>query len=266
MRELSLDESRKIMIDMLEEIDEYCRNNNIQYFLTGGTLLGAIRHNGFIPWDDDIDIALKRNDYEKLINDFKSSSGNVEILCYKNKKNYIWPAAKVVNNKTVLIENGIEKAKIGIFLDMFPLDYINGDYEFAKSFVRKVLMWKNILTLKYLKISNRRPLYKNIIIIVSKLFYLIPDKLIIKKIDSLSQTYAGQHESKYLCNFSGAWGVREIVKSEAFDKSIDHVFENRIFKIPYEYDYILQKIYGNYMELPPEEKRASTHSFKVYCK
>ena len=266
MVEITIDESKKMMLSMLEEIDSFCRDNNIPYYLTGGTLLGAVRHNGFIPWDDDIDIALKRKDYERLLQEFKSRSGDVEILDYKNKKNFIWPAAKIVNNKTVLIESGIKKAAIGLYLDMFPLDNVPGDYEEAKAFVGKVARWKNALTLKYMQVSRKRKLIKNIVVVLAKTLYVIPDKVFLGRIESISRKYENDSDCNYLCNLSGAWGVKEIVDKKDFEGIENHLFERKNFWIPSGYDDLLRSLYGDYMQLPPVEKRVSTHTSKIYRK
>lgn len=264
MVEITIDESKKMMLSMLEDIDAFCRKNGIPYYLANGTLLGAIRHSGFIPWDDDIDIALKRKDYERLLKDFRSQSGDLEIIDYRNKKNYIWPAAKIINNKTVLIESGIKKAAIGLYLDLFPLDNVPGNYEEAKAIVGKVAKWKNALTLKYMQVSKNRNLLKNIVVIISKLLYAIPDSLIIKRIDSISRRYENKNDCNYLCNFSSAWGIKELVDKKVYEGTEIHLFEGKEFCIPSGYDELLHSLYGDYMKLPPVEKRISTHTFKVY--
>ena len=266
MVELGVDERKKMMLEMLEEIDSFCREKGIIYYLTGGTLLGAIRHNGYIPWDDDIDIALKRPDYERLYKEFNSKSGNVEIVDYRNRKHYIWPSAKIINNKTVLIENDVKKAEIGLCLDMFPLDKICGSYDHAKQFVKKVWRWRYILGLKYMKVSNKRSLPKNIVVVLSKVFYLLPDKLIIKRIEKLSRKEEDMDDYTYLCNFAGAWGTREIIDQTVYSEVMDHVFEKKLFLIPKGYDQMLRTVYGDYMQFPPEEKRVSTHTAVVYLK
>ena len=264
MKEISIIEKRQLLIDILNEIDEFCQENNITYFLTYGTLLGAIRHNGFIPWDDDLDICLLRDDYEKLLKEFSSESGYIEIINYLNKKNYIWPHAKIIHNKTISIENNIYKAAIGVHIDMFPLDSISGSFQEAEIHVNKVLRWRNILTIKYLKISKYRVFYKNIAIILSKLLFIIPDRIIIRKIENMSKKFKDCENTDYLCSFFGAYGVREISQFRNFKSVIFHSFEGKDYCIPVGFDDYLSTIYGDYMTLPPKEKRYSTHSLKEY--
>lgn len=266
MEKLGTDECKRIMIEMLEEIDSFCIEHEITYYLTGGTLLGAIRHDGFIPWDDDIDIALLRDDYERLLKEFNSSSGDVAIIDFRNRKNYIWPSAKAINKKTVLIENGNKKAAIGVYLDVFPLDDVPSDLSIATKYVKRVNRWKKMLMLKHLNVTKERKIIKNIFVILAKCLYIIPDYLIISRIDTLSKKYNKKNNCGYVCNFAGAWGTKEIVKKHVFDKAIKHVFEYKEFPIPIGYHELLSGLYGDYMKLPPIEKRVTTHKPLVYKK
>ena len=265
MKEISLDEKKGIMLDMLSEIDLFCRENNIIYFLTGGTLLGAIRHNGYIPWDDDIDICLLRKDYDRLLAEFKSSSGNVEIRSLANTKGYIWPAAKAVDNRTVMLENGRQVKGVGVNIDIFPMDNVNGDYECVKNRVLKIKRIKDALTLKYLKLEKRRSFLKNAVIVFGRILYLVPTSWFIKKIDILSRESEGE-ETDYVCCFAGAWGIKEITKAEYFSSVQRHKFENGEFNVPIGFHEYLTDVYGDYMTPPPPEKQITHHASVVYWK
>lgn len=264
MKKISLIEKKKLMLSMLEELDEFCQKNNINYFLTGGTLLGAIRHNGYIPWDDDIDIALLREDYERLLSEFVSKTGYVEIINHRNKKNYIWPFAKMIHKKTLLIDNALHKSAIGVYIDIFPLDYIDASYENAKKQVKRAGRWRRLLAIKHLEVSNKRAYIKNIVIVFARIFNIIPDRVLIEKIEKISRKYENKSESEFVCNFMGAYDVREIVERKDFDSAIKHVFEDKMFKIPIGYDDVLSRTYGDYMTLPPMEKRVGHHDTKEY--
>ncbi len=265
-REISQGEKQQVMLEIMDEIHDFCISNNISYYLVGGTLLGAVRHHGFIPWDDDMDIGLLRKDYEYLLENFRSKSGNIEILNYRNMDHYIWPSAKAIHKKTTLIELGREKSEIGVYIDVFPIDYIDVDsYEDAKKIVKKSNRWKNYLTLKYLRIDRNRSLAKNIIVIIGKLLYFIPDSYLIKKVNSYGkQNYSGSE--KYVCNFTGAWGLREIAKASDFAETVKGQFEGRNYLLPRGFDDYLRTVYGDYMVLPPVEKRVTHHSNKAFWK
>lgn len=262
--QISLSEKKLIMLEMLDEIDRFCRENNLTYFLVGGTLLGAIRHKGYIPWDDDIDIGLPREDYNKLIKYFVSLSGNVDIINVYNYHRYRWANTKAVDNRTKLIESDDEKSAIGVFIDIFPFDGIRGDFCRVKNEVVKLSAWKHLLVLKHLKINHRRSKLKNLLIIIGKVIGIIPDKWIIKKIDSIEKKSQPFLDCEYICNFYGAWGIREITKASNFIYTTDADFEGRKYKIPLGYDDYLKTVYGDYMELPPEEKRITHHQSQSY--
>lgn len=262
---ISLEEKKKILLDILVEIDQFCKENNIRYFLTGGTLLGAIRHNGFIPWDDDIDICLFRDDYEKLVSSFKSATGNVDIINRKNQKNYRWSFAKAIDNRTVLIELNKKKYKTGVFIDIFPLDNVPGEIEDAKKYVKKAWFWKDTLTIKHLRVEKGRSFLKNAAIVFAKLLYLIPDKCLIKKVEKASTKYKDK-DCKYICNFSGAWKLREITEKKNFAIAISHKFEDYEFSIPEGFHEYLSGVYKDYMTPPPKEKQITHHDSVEYWK
>lgn len=264
MKKINLEEKKEILLNILIEIDSFCKKNDIKYFLVGGTLLGAIRHKGFIPWDDDIDIALKRNDYEKLLNSFISETGNVKIINRKNYKHYIYSHAKAIDNRTLLYENGSKKS-IGIYVDIFPMDNVNGTYEEALKYVKKKWIWKDFLTLKYLRINKNRSFIKNLLVVFGKILYLIPTSFIIRKIEKISKS-SNDNVTKYCCNFSGAWKTKELTENDYFESLINYEFEKHYFTIPKKYDEYLKGVYGNYMELPPLEKQVSHHDAVEYWK
>lgn len=265
-REISEAEKKQVILEIMDELHDFCVKNNISYYLVGGTLLGAVRHHGFIPWDDDMDIGLLRKDYDYLLENFKSKTGKIKIIHYKNMNHYTWPSAKAIHNNTILIESGREKSKIGIFVDIFPFDFIDEeDYEKAKGIVKKSNRRKNMLTLKHLHIDCHRSLAKNILIVIGKILYIIPDSYLIKKINSYGkQNYTGFE--KYICNFSGAWGLRELAKASDFKKTIPARFEGREYLIPDGFEDYLKTVYGDYMTPPPVEKRVTHHSNKAFWK
>ncbi len=266
MKELSLPEIKELQLEIMDEIDAFCSANGLKYFLAGGTLLGAIRHNGFIPWDDDIDIALPREDYDKLVSSFASSTGNISLISADTKKKYGWTHAKAIHNKTELVENTNKRCKIGVFIDVFPLDKVEGTREDGINKIHRTSRWKNILTLKHLRVDKKRSFAKNAVVICGKLLNLIPDKCLIKQIEMLSKADKNAVNPEYLCNFSGAWGERELVKAEDFSVSVKHKFEDREYCIPAGYDSYLSTVYGDYMTPPPPEKQKSHHDYVAYRK
>ncbi len=263
-KEIDLKDIKILMLEMLDEIDEFCRNLDIKYFLVGGSLLGAIRHNGFIPWDDDIDIGMPRKDYEKFIQTFTSETGVTKIVGFNNTKNYIWPFAKAIHTKTILIEKGCEKCPIGVYIDIFPIDKIEGTYEDACKRVAKVQKYKKLLTLKHLSISKKRSFLKNLVIFFGKGLNIVSDKYLIKKINNIISIDRDSQNTEYMCNFVGAWGGKEIMPAECFSETDRRSFENREYNILKNYDEYLKILYGDYMTVPPLDKQISHHSYSAY--
>ena len=118
-----IQELRGVQLGILDDIHAFCVDNGIRYFLACGTLIGAVRHKGYIPWDDDIDLYMPRDDYERFINEFKSVSGNCRVLDPKKEKHYYYTYAKVVDKRTLLVEPEADGYRIGVYVDVFPVDY-----------------------------------------------------------------------------------------------------------------------------------------------
>ena len=137
MKEISLNELRKIQIDILDKVHNFCIQNNITYFLSSGTLLGAIRHGGYIPWDDDIDLYMPRESYERFINIYKDDSHDTRVITLYNNKEYYYPFAKVEDTNSIVIENVPEKFNIGINIDIFPIDGVPNNLICRKFFFMK---------------------------------------------------------------------------------------------------------------------------------
>ena len=125
-RKLSLDEQRKIQIEGLIYLKSICQKYDLKYYLASGTLLGAVKYQGFIPWDDDIDVFLIRDDYERLLKilETEDNADFMVLTCY-NTKDYYYPYAKLVNKHTKVIDNARNIKKLGVFIDVFPLDYLD---------------------------------------------------------------------------------------------------------------------------------------------
>lgn len=262
--EIDLNDIKLLMLEMLDEIDAFCTKENLKYSLVGGSMLGAIRHNGFIPWDDDIDIGMPRADYEKFVTSFTSKTGVTKIVDYQNTRNYAWPFAKAIHMETRLIENGCERCQIGVYIDIFPIDSAEGVYDDVCKKVKKVKLYKDALTLKHLKVEKRRTLWKNATIILAKALYLISDAYFIKAINKISSKSETSQSCKYVCNFMGAWGKKEIVEADCFENIVRHCFEDREYCILEHYDKYLTSVYGDYMTPPPLEKQISHHTYVAY--
>ena len=261
-------ELREIQMDILSYIDQVCRDYKIKYSISYGTLLGAIRHKGYIPWDDDIDIMLTRDEYDRLIQVMTDlyNNGNTRYRLLTNNidREFCYPFAKVVDEDTLMIEDAKGKKDFGVYVDVFPIDSIpdaNTD-----KMIRKIRLLYNILVMKSLMINKQRSLIKNIIIIFSQILLLpISNNFIINKIDVIARQSNRCKESKMACLVWG-YGKKEIVPSFIHEQYIDIQFEDRVYMSIKDYHIYLTNLYGDYMKLPPIEKRVSTHTFQAFWK
>lgn len=270
MREITTYELKTILVDMLVDIDEFCAANNIKYFLAYGTLLGAVRHQGFIPWDDDIDIMMPRPDYERFVSCFNKCShrNDIAVIDYRMEKEYYLPYAKIINKRTEVAEEVRSSLHLGVYIDVFPLDIMPNDMIAARKEFKSLSLYRNLLDLKNMITRRDRFFLKNLIIILGNAFLKIISKShIITMIDKRARKNEGHGNPQLLANtVLGVYGEREIMSSEWLKKGVKAIFENHEFMIPGEYHQILTQLYGDYMKLPPVEKRISHHSFNAYWK
>ena len=268
MKEIGLEELKRIQLDILQALHDFCLENNIKYSLGCGTMLGAVRHKGYIPWDDDIDVYLMREDYEKLVLAFPTAyKGDYELISLERDSSWGRAYAKAYNNKTVLIEATTEKKRIGIGIDVYAIDYVPDDEKEWLRYNKKRLFYQRVFSLKSMIVNGSRSVTKNIIIVLSHIL-LFPFSL--RRIAGFINRYAQKNNTckhAYACEcVQGVITGKKRFKAVDFDEVIDWPFEGRIFKIMKGYDDYLANAYGDYMTPPPPEKRVSTHESEAYWK
>lgn len=255
MDEYDISKLRHIELDMLLCIDSITKKLGIKYFLVGGSLLGAIRHQGFIPWDDDIDVGMLRHDYNRFIQEAqKMLPPYYFIQTNETDKEYYLTFAKLRDSRTTFVESSSANKNInhGVYIDIFPFDFYHKHSFMLKLVIRLAL--KRIRREYNFKKSHRSIKYK----VASMLSLLIfPSASYASKI--LNKIYSHLGKGEYRVNYSGAWGEREIVKSEIFDNFDFYNFEGHLFRGPKDADSYLKHIYGNYMQLPPKDKQIPHH-------
>jgi len=263
------DQYKQMLVPILGDIDKYCEAHKIRYCLEGGSLIGVVRHKGFIPWDDDIDIMMPRVDYEKFINGYHSENDRYYVISAENNKNYYLPFAKVCDRNTVLLEDMNKPYPIGAFVDVFPFDYFPSLKEAEKMYA-SMRKYYSILLIKNLKWNENRRLIKNCLLYLGKIVFVFRNRNdLAKKITRISSIYSEPDtgaEGYYAPAVFPIYGGRNILPVAWFEKLIKAEFEDIHVCIPQEYDQILTRIYGNYMQLPPESERVSTHGFDVWIK
>lgn len=249
---------QRIEVDILDEIDRICRTNNIRYCLVGGTLLGAVRHRGFIPWDDDLDVAMPRSDYEKFVNVCKSQlSDDYYIHCIDSDPKYWLPFIKVRKKYTIFEEKNTAGlgCQTGIYVDIFPLDDAKEVDSISKRIITRFI--KEISTIYLYKIGfykkydcsfMRRVLY-SILSVVSTRTLQKQQTRLMKHYNCKSADYYVNYGSNYDT-------IKQTMSKKVYEPFKEVIFEGKLYYAPNDTDYFLKRLYGNnYMELPPEEKR-----------
>ncbi|MGN0048190.1 MAG: phosphorylcholine transferase LicD [Bacteroides sp.] len=255
-----LEELKSIQLDVMQCVHDFCVENNIRYFLCGGTLIGAIRHDGYIPWDDDIDIYMPRPDYDKFMELFNQSNSVYRFVDFNVEEDYNLPFGKVYDTRTIMDEYMYKTESFGVYIDVFPIDGIS-----SITGIRKNMFLRKMLNTKKAKLGKTRSFFRNFIMNLGKLVLLpFSARCIVKQIDKNSRKVRYGLTNK-VAVFYG-YGTREINDYSNYSKAIKHKFEDREFYIPIGYDNYLHSVYGDYMQLPPENKRVSHHSYTAWWK
>lgn len=246
-----------VQLEILDEVVRVCEKNNISYQLAGGTLLGAVRHKGFIPWDDDIDLTMVRDDYDKFIEVAKKDlDGKYYLQCYETEDCY-FPFVKIRKKGTVFDEKELTHldCEKGIFIDIFPLEKINNPNSVVLNI--KAILIKNIWDTIFVKKGIYRSYKETKHPIFCFCLSLFPYK-ILKNFQIWLMKSSNKKDSKYLCALCGAYHYKkDIHKYSEMMPTSKIKFEGKeytTFKNP---DYYLSNLYGNYMKLPPKDKRVN---------
>ena len=261
-----VEEIRKILLDLACEVKKICEENNLRYYLSGGTLLGAVRHKGFIPWDDDIDMHMPRPDYEKFIEIYYKVGGKNVLHAQELNDRYQYSYIKLAARNTVLYEkeahSGVE---MGVYLDIFPIDGLGNGTEDAHKVFKKIKTPINLLmSYRVDKFRKDVPFYKNVLVIgASIVAHLFGVKALSKKITTLAKTY-DYDTSEYVGSFIDEVGDKRIYSKELYKGKCELDFEGIKFSVPSGYKTILEMFYGDYMKLPPKEKQVLTHGYDAY--
>lgn len=257
---INRDDLRTLQMDILDYIKNICEKYDIKYYLFYGTLLGSIRHGGYIPWDDDIDIALMRKDYDKLLKILKENKNDKYDTISMINDNCFFPYAKVINTTTILVDN-IKTINniIGVYVDIFPIDNVKNN-KFVTYIQNLVLIaLKNMSALNkfdyYQRISLKNSI-ANILILLSKKIGIKKLKILMYKI----QTLFNNKYTKYIGIIPTINIKKEIFERKWFESSVECKFENRKYPVPKKYNLVLEKLYGQYMKMPPISERRTVHN------
>lgn len=257
--ELTLAEIRAIEFDILKHFKLFCEQQGLRYYLSNGTLLGAVKYGGFIPWDDDIDVFVPREDYDKLLELYQNND-KYKLFSYEREPSYRFTFAKLCDITTIKEENNIDNGvQLGVDIDIFPLDSCTSHMLLSKV-QRKIKIYQAGCVLSKFVSSQGRAIYKRCIIGYCKMrkyhyFHKALTK-IVEKEKALGESYKG-------CLMWPIYGKREIVSADVFADTIEVNFEGERFSAPIGYDVYLRSLYGDYEQEPPKDKQKTHHGFRA---
>ena len=257
----TIDEIQKDLLQISLSFREICDRHNIPYVMLGGTMLGAVRHHGFIPWDDDMDFAVPRKHYDRLIKLLDNELPKIyKCLTYDICEQIKYPFFKIEDTRTCIDDPRLKcslEEKVGLNIDVFPLDVCD-----VKSWrIKWIYVLLRLQTLLFVE-STSPSFFKQIVRIILRTLVPVSKNYLLKKMDLLLKKSV---KGDYVGNIFGRWKRKEVFKSDIYNSICNYTFEGVSFKGVKDYHTYLTQIYGDYMKLPPESKRVS-HVNNVYLR
>lgn len=264
MKQLGIEQVHQRLLNIASIVDEICERHNIPLFMISGTMLGAIRHKGFIPWDDDMDFAVRYDDYDKMILILREElPKDYCCLTYDQSKTYQIPWVKIEDKKTLFIDNSLylENDKMpGLTIDIFPL--VSCEKELSGKVINRIQRWIRIKRFVYGRKDKTGIKTQDLIKKIAKAIFPVSSKSITRIIMQLTDTI--QPGDNYIIPMDPNYS-NKYFQQNWFSPLTKYRFENQSFYGPREYNHYLTLLYKDYMKLPPEEKRR-VHGNDVYLK
>ena len=266
---LSMEEVQKVSLEILKIVSHICETHNFRYTLAFGTLIGAIRHKGFIPWDDDIDILMPRPDYEKLIKYIiEHPIENLKVFNWKYTKGYIYGISRVCDMRYRIYEQNNIDCNLGVFIDIYPVDGLANTYSDAKKAFDRSARYRDELFMSVVKKYRDFKwveLFNNPHSALAKIRRrLMGVSYYQKKLENEVTKY-NFDDYEYVGVPNWNW-ARIVFKRDWFNELVKVPFEDSEFYITKYYDDMLKEEYGNYMQLPPESQRVYHHGYLAYIR
>ena len=255
MRELKLEEIQGILLDIMTDIDSFCRENNIRYIISSGTLLGAVRHKGFIPWDDDADMFMPREDFDRFVKIYKGRKYHLLYNTRNEKEFFAASYAKISDPGTANAAEKKSKCRYGVNVDIFPLDSVPEDPKLRHSYMHQVMRLHNRLYFR-----QKRFLGSNYIRTIPVFLHSVDWWW--NKVDSL--VHKGKYnDSPLIAHIVGTCNYRTVFPKTWLDNLKDIEFAGRSFRTVADTDSYLTMVYGDYMT-PPALKDRNGHRYRMF--
>lgn len=251
-----------VLAEMFAWFHQFCQENHLRYYILGGTMLGAVRHQGFIPWDDDVDVGMPRADFQRMEQLLRESPNDIYVLETPNseKPDFFYTFGKLYDTRTTLVENTRVPVKRGVYLDIFPLDGAGDSREEGLKLFAPIKRRMELLLAMTTGIRKGRKFYKNAGIIALRCipWWVLDPKNLLHDI----QRRCARKDfdcCAWISNYSGAYWEKEIMPRAVFGEPTEYIFENmRVYGVR-DYEAYLTSLYGDWRQLPPVEKRVSHH-------
>ncbi len=267
LREVYIEEQKQLILDILLDFDRLCKTQGIKYTLAYGTLLGAVRHKGFIPWDDDIDVIVTREDYKKL-NMIANAhlEPHHQFICVENNKGFSAPLGKIIDNTTILEQQGhfSDRVDLGVYIDIFVYDWIPNKINKRRKVLSKAVLLQKIWSF----CGNNYGEHSAMVVVMRKMLNKTP---LARIVSIYTNRWAQRTTSDRQIMAALVFGLpkhreKNVMSFDDFQDQIQYTFEGYKFNGVRKADEYLKQWYGNYMELPPIESQVSNHSFRVFKK
>ena len=270
MKEVTFEESRKIQLDILLFFDDFCKQNKLHYSLGEGSLIGAVRHKGFIPWDDDIDLLMPRKDYDKFINIY---NGKYRLISLKTEKRWWSCYSRLTDERTIVEWNNFQESYHGLWIAILPIDNYPDDPNEWKKISSKIDLIKKMGYQKkaqekiaFYQYDKNVGFLRNIKRILKRmLLKSMPNHIIGRRLKSLITKF-NNTQTKNKGSMACVWHAPWVFPATVFSSYIEVEFEGYKFPAIKDYDIYLRCQYGNYMQLPPVQERIPKHNYRVYWK
>ena len=252
------------LFGILSWFHDFCERTRLTYYLAYGTFLGAVRHKGFIPWDDDIDVCMPRKDYEKCKKIFEANGREIDNYYletpYMEAPDYFFSYNKLYDTKTTMIESARTNCKRGTFLDIFPLDGAGNSLEEGIRYYQKIDFYKSLQKARMWSISKKNSAVINVAILLARMLPGINDKRLSQKIDGMA-THRSYDTFDYVGGLLSPYKKKEIMKKDILGSPTLYEFEGKKLYGPERGEEYLEHIYGDWRALPPVEKRNMPHTY-----